>query len=222
MFADGGKGTGAVGYFHGAGSRIAADVVGDVVLCTDVVTKAVVFGGFQGRRRFIFHVEGTGNDVLSAQDLAQGTVVDKDLFGIGRHFGQRRISGKGTNVAEVLEVAGDFPDAPFFLPIFAGYNPAAFQPHFTMRFSLQGDVVFGDEEVRFAIDTAFQDDGCAITSPGYGCLDGVEWFVTCSFPFGSPEIGILAWRDPQDVLCGDGVIGICCLVLMIQPGMRYL
>jgi len=91
-----------------------------------------------------------------------------------------------------------------------------------MRLGLQGDVVFGDEEVRLAIDTAFQNNGCAITSSGYGCLDGVEWFVTRSLPFRSPGIGILAWRDSQDVLCGDGVIGIRCLVLVIQPGMRYL
>ena len=89
-----------------------------------------------GGRGLVFNVEGAGFDFGFAANLGQRTVVDENLLGIGSDAFFGRVGIDGADVAEVLEVARDFPQAAFFFEAGSGNDVAAFQPHLAMRLGL--------------------------------------------------------------------------------------
>ena len=214
-FAGGGEGAGAFADFHGALVGIAAEVISDGVLRAEAVAAQIVVGFEGGGRGLVFNVEGAGFDFGFAANLGQRAVVDEDLLGVGSDAFFGRVGIDGADMAEVLEVARDFPQAAFFFEAGSGNDVAAFQPHFAVRLGLQGDAVAGDEEVRLAVDTAFQNDGRAVACLAESGIDGVERFVAAAVTTGG---GIR--RDPKDVFRRDGIIVISDVVLLVQAGLR--
>ena len=203
VFAGSGESAGAFADFHAVPVRVAAEVVGDGVLRAEAVAAQVVVGFDGGGRGLVLDIEGAGLDFGLAADLGQRAVVDEDLFGIGGNAFFRRVGVDGADVTEVLEIAGHFPQAAFFFEAFGRDDVAAFQPDIAVRLGLQGDAVAGDEEMRLAVDAAFQDEGRAVARLVEGGLDGAVRFVAAAV---AVRCGIR--RDPEDVGGRHGIVVI--------------
>ena len=103
------------------------------------------------RLRGILYVEFAWANFSLAPNLCQSLIINKDLLWVGSHAFNFWLNVSGTNVAEVLEVAGGLPHITFARPV--SHDITTLQPHLSVRCCLHSDILLRHKKVWLAVDT---------------------------------------------------------------------
>ena len=207
-----GKGTSSVGNFCGTTRWVRANIVCQIIFCTNVKACSVICWIFQSSWVFVFNVKLSRANLTFCIDLLKWFVIDKHLLWVSSHafFGWVRIHG--TNTAKITEFTRRLPHIALFSPLTCRDNIATLHPNFSMRSSLESDVLLGHKKVWLSVHTAFCHNCSAVRDSLQSTSKCRERSCFCSVT----RIVITVWRNPSDISCRHRIVSIHCFIFFMN------